>query len=357
MKNKNKTFKVALTGGGTAGHVMPHVALLPHFMKMGWSVFYIGSSGVEKRLIKNMEIPFFEIAAGKLRRYFSWSNFIDIFRVLLGILQSLFILMKAKPDIVFSKGGFVSVPVAVAAWILRIPVVSHESDLTPGLANRIIARFADRLLYSFPETESLLTHNRTTLVGLPVRDSLRDGCSEKGNEICGFEDNGLPVILFMGGSLGAQRINNVVLESLHMLVQKYRVIHIVGPGKNTQIDSENYVQFEFMSEDLNHVLAISDVVVCRAGANTIFELLSLRKPMILVPLEKGSRGDQVDNARCFQRHGWATLILENDLSGERLLKEIESSLSGSEKIISDIESAFDEESPENKILRVLQDVM
>lgn len=324
--NDNQAIKIVLTGGGTAGHVMPHIALLPYLKQQGWTPIYIGSKGIEKNLIARYQLPFFEIRVGKLRRYLSWENVTDIFRLMIGLIQSCYFLFKIKPQIVYSKGGFVSVPVAVAAKMLRIPVVTHESDLTPGLANRIIARFSNVILYSFPETGKYLNKYSAKLVGIPVRQDLLTGDASLGKKLCGFSfDSELPTILVMGGSLGAQRINDALAKALPELVKSYGVIHITGKGKGiaTYFSHPNYKSFEFLNEELKDILAAADVVISRSGANSIFEFLRLAKPMILIPLEIGSRGDQVDNARCFHEYGFAAVIREADLSEQKLLSVIE----------------------------------
>ena len=350
----SKKTVIALTGGGTAGHVMPHIALLPKFSELGWEVYYIGGGGVEKELIEGYRVPFYEIQTGKLRRYFSLQNAVDVFRVFFGVLQSIFLLLKRRPSVVFSKGGFVSVPACFAAWLLRIPVISHESDLTPGLANKLIAPFAKELLYSFPETEKSLKKYRATLVGLPIRGELRCGDGQVGRKICGFEDKGLLVVLFMGGSLGAASLNDLVYESLGELTKRFQVIHLTGKGKAFDYQHENYKQFEFVTDKLSHLLALSDIVVCRAGANSIFELLALKKPMILVPLVKGSRGDQLDNAKCFVKNGWARLLNEEGASSEKLLSLLEEVRHSHSDILEAQAKAYEKGSSEGKILAVLK---
>ncbi len=344
---------IALTGGGTAGHVMPHVAMLDEFRRNGWDVVYIGSSGIEKDIIARFPVPFFEIAAGKLRRYFSYDNFKDVIKVLWGIIQSLGILVRYRPRVVYSKGGFVSVPVALAAWLLRIPVVSHESDLTPGLANRIIALFAKEILYSFPETERFLAGKRASLVGIPVRKELFGGNSDRAKVLCDFHGEPKPVVLFMGGSLGAKALNDVVEAGLSKLLERYWVIHITGRGKANALKYPGYFQVEYISEGLEDLLALAQVVVCRAGANSLFELLALKKSMILVPLVMGSRGDQLDNARCFSQHGWARILPEEALSVERLNLEIDASIAEREAQTKAFDAAPAGKAAEQRVLAVL----
>ncbi|MCB9229028.1 MAG: undecaprenyldiphospho-muramoylpentapeptide beta-N-acetylglucosaminyltransferase [Deltaproteobacteria bacterium] len=315
--------KIVLTGGGTAGHVMPHIALLPEFHKAGWEVHYVGSGGIEKRLMIEQGVPFYQIPAGKLRRYFSVRNLTDIFRIIAAVLSSLWILRRLSPDLVFSKGGFVSVPVSVAAWILRIPVLTHESDVTPGLANRMITPFARKIFCAFPETLKYLPSGKGILTGIPVRSSLREGLAKEGLRICNFtEEDSRPVVLIMGGSQGAESINQAVLQSQDLLLQEFRLIHLTGAGKDTPLVRDGYQSFEFAGEELPHLFAASELVVGRAGANFLFECLSLRKPMLLIPLQKGSRGDQLLNAASFSRAGWAQQLSEENLSPETLLEAI-----------------------------------
>lgn len=321
--SSRKLFRVCLTGGGTAGHVTPHFALLPHMRQRGWDVFYVGSNGIEKTLVASQGVPFKEIASGKLRRYFSVQNFLDVFKVGVGVLQAFGIMMQQRPDVVFSKGGFVSVPVAVAAWLLRVPVVSHESDVTPGLANKLIAPFATRILYTFPETQRYLPSNALH-AGTPVRDDLFKGDARRGAELCGFDQNEtLPTLLVMGGSQGAQRVNDSLKEILPWLVEGHRVIHLTGAGKGIGYTHPRYKGFEFVKDELKDLLALADFVISRAGANAIFEFVSLKKPMLLVPLEAGSRGDQVVNAESFAKSGWARVLREKDLTPQSFRAAIE----------------------------------
>ena len=310
--------KIALTGGGTAGHVMPHIALLPYYRQLGWEIFYIGSSGIERELVAKTELTFYTIKTGKLRRYFSWQNIFDLGRILIGIFQSIFLLWRLKPNLVFCKGGFVSVPVALAAWVLRIPVVSHESDLTPGLANRLIKPLCKTIFYSFPETSRYLKGTHMIETGIPVRKELLLGRKEEGIKLCGFKDARKPILLVMGGSLGAERINLCLAEILPELVKEWLVIHLTGKGKAIGFSDPSYKAFEFIHEGIEHIFAMADSVVCRAGANSLFELKSLAKPMLLIPLERASRGDQIDNAHSFVEQGWAMLLREPSMNAQNL---------------------------------------
>ena len=312
MTNK---IKICLTGGGTAGHVMPHFALLPELTSRHYDPFYIGGRGIEEELIKATSMPFHRISAGKLRRYFSLENFIDIFKVATGFVQALLILRSQRPALVFSKGGFVSVPVALAAWILDIPVVTHESDLTPGLATKIISRIAAKVIYAFPETKPYLPRD-AELVGIPVRAELLKGKPIAGQKLCGFDEavHQQPVILVTGGSLGALSLNRLVETTLPQLLEQYYVIHLTGRGKQFEFDHPRYKSFSYVKDELPNLLALATIVVARAGANTIFEMLALHKPMLLVPLKVGSRGDQVLNAESFEKSGWSKTLLQEDPS-------------------------------------------
>lgn len=314
--------RIVLTGGGTAGHVMPHIAMLPAYRRLGWQLSYIGSIGIEKSLIEKEKLPYYVIQTGKLRRYASWQNVTDVFRILWGFAQSVHLLRKIKPDLVFSKGGFVSVPVACAAWLLRIPVVSHESDLTPGLANRLIAPFCRFLFYAFPDTKAYIKAKESAEAGIPVRPSLFQGDRDRGLQRCGFE-NGIPVLLVMGGSLGAERINRCLQEILPALLLHWQIVHLTGKGKSIPFSHPRYRPFEYVNEGLEDIFACTNAVISRAGANSLFELKALRKPMLLIPLEIGSRGDQLHNARSFERQGWAMVLSEKDLTGETLKAQLE----------------------------------
>lgn len=350
---------IVLTGGGTAGHVMPHLALLPSFIDRHWQVAYIGSKGIEKKLMREAGVKFYTIQVGKLRRYFSIDNFIDLFRLALGFFQSFLILVRIRPQLIFSKGGFVSVPVAVAGRILGIPVITHESDLTPGLANRIISRFSTQMLYSFPETKRFIQNKRAKLVGSPVRQELMSGDRRVAESLCHFvdSDRDVPVVLVMGGSSGAQKINQLLADALDDLLIDFRVIHLCGRGKMLEFSHPRYASFEFVGPELKDIFALSDVVVSRAGANSIFELLRLKKPMLLIPLEIGSRGDQVDNAKCFEAHGVAKLLRESELDKHLLLASIRELFSQKEEILKSFENPIFPSDSSSLILDVLTDYM
>jgi UDP-N-acetylglucosamine--N-acetylmuramyl-(pentapeptide) pyrophosphoryl-undecaprenol N-acetylglucosamine transferase len=300
---------------------MPNLAILSELRRCGFEVHYAGSGGIEKELAIQAGLPFHQIQTGKLRRYFSVQNFLDLFRLIMGFFQALGIMLKVRPKIVFSKGGFVAVPVTIAAWICRIPVVTHESDYSPGLANKIIAPFSKKILYTFPETGRFLPAAKAIHVGTPVRAELFAGDPVKGRVMCGFQDD-KPILLVMGGSQGAQRINDALKEILPRLVATWNVVHLTGKGKSIGYSNPGYRAFEFMGAELKDLFAAAQAVVSRAGANSIFELLALKKPMLLIPLEFGSRGDQVLNAKSFEANGWAITLSETSMSEASLFDGI-----------------------------------
>lgn len=317
--------RIILTGGGTAGHVTPNIALLPRLRELQYDIHYIGSyNGIEKELIEKQQIPYHGISSGKLRRYFSLKNFTDPFRVLKGFNEANHLIKTLKPDVIFSKGGFVSVPVVIAGKRNHVPVIIHESDMTPGLANRISIPSAYKVCCNFPETLKALPEDKAVLTGSPIRQELLTGDPEKARAFCGFTDN-KPVILVIGGSLGATAVNQAVRAILPELLKEFQVIHLCGKGKlDTSLSNlEGYVQFEYIQDELRHLFALSDIVISRAGANAICELLALQKPNILIPLSaSASRGDQILNARSFERQGFSEVLEEETLTNELLLKSI-----------------------------------
>jgi len=328
--------KIVLTGGGSAGHVTPNIALIPALKKAGYEIYYIGSyNGIEKKLIEDYNIPYFGIATGKLRRYFDPKNFTDPFRVLKGFTEAVKLLKRIKPDVVFSKGGFVSVPVVRAAGALKIPYLVHESDMTPGLANKLSMSGAKKICCNFPETMRLLPADKAVLTGTPIREELGLGDKEVGKELCGFEDD-KPVLMVIGGSLGAQSVNETVRYALPRLLPYFNVVHICGKEKmdNLKLTVPGYKQFEYVKNELKDIFAMADIVVSRAGANSICELLALKKPNILIPLStKSSRGDRMLNARSFEQQGFSRVIDNDDLDGDILVETIEDLYKNREKFI------------------------
>jgi len=317
--------KIILTGGGTAGHVTPNLALIPLLQANDFEIHYVGShNGLERELVEATGIPYHSISSGKLRRYMDFRNFTDAFRVIKGFSDAVRLLRELRPDIVFSKGGFVTVPVLAAARVLRIPGVTHESDLTPGLANRLSQPFTTKICVSFPETLAHLPVHKALHTGSPIRKELLYGEKEKGLEICQWSGGGKPVILVTGGSQGAAKINACVREALPGLMQKYRVVHLCGKGNLSEIPLPGYAEFEYVSEGLADLYALADIVVSRAGANTLFELLAMSKPNLLIPLPSStSRGDQILNAESFMLQGFSMLLPEDKMTPETLQKDID----------------------------------
>lgn len=318
--------KIVMTGGGTAGHVTPNIALMPALKKAGYEIEYIGSyNGMEKGLIEAQGIPYHGIASGKLRRYFDWKNFSDPFRVLKGYGQAVRLMKKLKPDVVFSKGGFVSVPVVLAAKQCHIPAIIHESDITPGLANKIAIKGAKKVCCNFPETLKYLPNEKAVLTGSPIRQELFNGKPERAMKLCKFPDHDKPVILIIGGSLGSKIVNEAVRKILPELLEEFYVIHLCGKGNldNQLTGLIGYAQFEYASSELTDMFALADMAISRAGANSICELLALHKPNILIPLSAAaSRGDQVLNAKSFKRQGFSYVIEEEQLTEQILLDAV-----------------------------------
>lgn len=316
--------KIVLTGGGTAGHVTPNIALLPRLRELEYEIHYIGSyEGIEKRLIQDYGIPYYGISTGKFRRYFDPKNFSDPFRVVKGYAQARKILKDIKPDIVFSKGGFVSVPVVRAASSLKIPCIIHESDMTPGLANKLCIPVAKKICCNFPETLNYLPEEKAVLTGSPIREELSQGNKIAALDLCGFSAN-RPVIMVIGGSLGAANVNKAVRDALPRLLEDFQVVHICGKEKidNLLLTTPGYKQFEYVKTELKDLFAMADVVISRAGANAICELLALKKPNILIPLKAGSRGDQILNAKSFESQGFSIVLDEDDMTTESLLDAV-----------------------------------
>ena len=317
--------KILLTGGGTAGHVTPNIALLPHLKKAGFEVFYIGSySGMEKELIEAQNIPYYGISSGKLRRYFDPKNFSDPFKVLKGFGQAIRLIHKLKPDIVFSKGGFVSVPVVLAAKMCRVPAIIHESDITPGLANKIAIPGATKVCCNFPETMKYLPAEKAVLTGSPIRQELLSGNASRARELCGFDDS-RPVLFIIGGSSGSVVINTAVRQALPTLLEHFQVAHMCGKGnlEPTLAPMKGYRQFEYIGKELSDIFAMSDIVVSRAGANSICELLALHKPNLLIPLSAAaSRGDQILNAASFEKQNFSKVLFEENLTADSLVEAV-----------------------------------
>ncbi|HHB3662955.1 TPA: undecaprenyldiphospho-muramoylpentapeptide beta-N-acetylglucosaminyltransferase [Staphylococcus aureus] len=334
--------KIAFTGGGTVGHVSVNLSLIPTALLQGYEALYIGSkNGIEREMIESQlpEIKYYPISSGKLRRYISLENAKDVFKVLKGILDARKVLKKEKPDLLFSKGGFVSVPVVIAAKSLNIPTLIHESDLTPGLANKIALKFAKKIYTTFEETLNYLPKEKADFIGATIREDLKNGNAHNGYQLTGFNEN-KKVLLVMGGSLGSKKLNSIIRENLDALLQQYQVIHLTGKGlKDAQVKKSGYIQYEFVKEDLTDLLAITDTVISRAGSNAIYEFLTLRIPMLLVPLGLDqSRGDQIDNANHFADKGYAKAIDEEQLTAQILLQELNEMEQERTRIINNMKS-------------------
>ena len=316
---------IVLTGGGTAGHVTPNIALIPKLQEKGFQISYIGSyNGIEKSLIQELGIPYYGISSGKLRRYFDIKNFSDPFRVLKGYSQAKKLMKQLKPDVVFSKGGFVTVPVVLAAKKRKIPAIIHESDMTPGLANKLCLSSATKICCNFPETVSTLPADKAVLTGTPIRQELLHGDKEAARNFCGFSSD-KPVLLVIGGSLGAASVNENVRKILPELLKEFQVIHLCGKGKTDSSleHTAGYVQYEYIKEELPDLFALADIVISRAGANAICELNALAKPNLLIPLSaNASRGDQILNARSFERQGYSMVLEEEEITESVLMDSI-----------------------------------
>ncbi|MFR8237407.1 MAG: undecaprenyldiphospho-muramoylpentapeptide beta-N-acetylglucosaminyltransferase [Dorea sp.] len=317
--------RIILTGGGTAGHVTPNIALLPRLKELQYDIHYIGSyNGIEKELIEPFGIPYHGISSGKLRRYFSLQNFTDPFRVIKGFSEAKKLIKLLEPDVIFSKGGFVSVPVVIAGKKCKVPAIIHESDMTPGLANKLSIPSAAKVCCNFPETVKLLPADKAVLTGSPIRQELLSGSKSKAIEFTGLTSD-KPVILIIGGSLGAAAVNQAVRNVLPELLKDFQVIHLCGKNKlDTSLQGvKGYVQYEYIKDELKDLFALTDIVISRAGANAICELLALHKPNLLIPLSaSASRGDQILNARSFERQGFSMVLEEEELTDESLLSAV-----------------------------------
>ncbi|MFC4386771.1 undecaprenyldiphospho-muramoylpentapeptide beta-N-acetylglucosaminyltransferase [Gracilibacillus marinus] len=350
-----KKKQIIFTGGGTAGHVMVNIALIPEFLKDGWRVDYIGSvNGIEKELITSIEgVTYHPISTGKLRRYFSKENFKDPFKVMKGTLQAYRIIGSKRPSVIFSKGGFVSVPVLIAAKLRKVPAVIHESDYTPGLANKIAIPFSKKVLTTFPETVNYLPKEKAEAIGAVVRDELFTGSREQGYQLTGLKAD-KNILLVMGGSAGSQKINEAVRNGLDTLLHSFHIIHICGKNNYAkEYERQGYVQYEYVSEELKDLLAITDLVCSRAGSNSIFEFLALHKPMLLIPLSlQASRGDQIVNAKSFSKQGYANVLEEENLTTETL-KQALLQLKEDKFTIKDTMSTYHSKEAKQKVIDII----
>ena len=313
--------KIVMTGGGTGGHVTPNLALIPRLQADGWEIHYIGgANSAEQELISRVPgVTFYTVAVGKLRRYFDVKNFSDPFRVIKGVAQATSIIRKIKPDVVFSKGGFVSVPVVYGAKLNGVPVVTHESDLTPGLANKLCLPFASAQCCTFPEAVKY-AKGKGVYTGTPIRPEVLRGNREAGRKRFGL-DSHLPVLMVVGGSTGAQAVNECVRACLPTLTESFQVLHLCGKGNYVPelAGTANYVQCEYLNEEMADAYACADVLISRAGSNALCEILALRKPALLIPYPStASRGDQILNAESFSSRGLSRVLAQSDMTPETL---------------------------------------
>ncbi len=334
--------RIVLTGGGTAGHVTPNMALVPELQKLNYDIHYIGSyEGMERKLIEDMGIPYHGISSGKLRRYFDVKNFSDPFRVIKGLSEAKRLMKELKPDVVFSKGGFVTVPVVFAAKSAKVPVIIHESDMTPGLANKLSLPKATKVCCNFPETKELFDEGRAVVTGTPIRKELFTGDKAEAKAFCGFTDD-KPTILIIGGSLGSAVINKCIRENIDEILERFNVIHLCGKGNLDESlnGKAGYAQFDYIKKELASLMALADLVISRAGANAICELLALKKPNILIPLSAAaSRGDQILNAESFEKSGYSYVIAEEDLGKETLFAAIDEVWNNTDSYMATMERA------------------
>ena len=333
---QNQPKKILFTGGGTAGHVAPNLALIQKLKNENCEINYMGSkNSIEQELLAKENIPFYTIATGKLRRYFSFKNFIDPFKIFFGIVQAFFVIYKLKPDVVFSKGGFVAFPVVFAAWLKRVPIIAHESDLTVGLANKLCFPFVNKICVAFPDSaKQIKRQDKVVITGIPIREEFFHGDAVKGREICGFSAD-KKVILVFGGSLGSEVINKIVRKLLPEILEHWQIAHVCGANKvDASYNFSGYKQFSYLHEEFSHVLAAADLVIARAGAGTIYELIALRKLNILIPLgSDSSRGDQILNAAYCAKLGISEVILQKDLVKDLLNSKIRSVMENREQIM------------------------
>ena len=350
--------KIVLTGGGTLGHVTPHLALIPHLKEAGYEIHYIGTEkGMERTRIESVPgIIYHPVKSGKLRRYFSWQNFVDPFKVIAGAFQSAALMGRIRPDVVFSKGGFVAVPVVFGAWLHRIPVVCHESDLTPGLANKLCKPFARRIVTTFPECAQALG-SKAECVGTPLRPELFQGSRARGLSYLHFTGT-RPILLMMGGSSGAQSVNKALREALPQLTETFDVAHICGKG-NLEPALEGtpvYAQMELLDAELPDVLACADLVLSRAGSNALMEFQALAKPMLLVPYPKGaSRGDQILNAQSLEKRGLCRVLLQENMTAETLVQELLRTWDMREQLVDNVRKAPPADGT-RRVLEVIEEV-
>jgi UDP-N-acetylglucosamine--N-acetylmuramyl-(pentapeptide) pyrophosphoryl-undecaprenol N-acetylglucosamine transferase len=328
-------MKIVLTGGGSGGHLFPLIAVARKLKdKLGpeASFLYIGSGAQMERSVMQQEgIAAKFVLSGKLRRYASFQNFIDIFKVPVGFIQALWILLRFMPDAVFSKGGYVAIPTVLAAWVYRIPVLIHESDAVPGMANKFLANFATRIAVAYPDAQDYFPKDKTAYIGNPIREDIADGDAEMLRRQLKFTES-KKTILVIGGSQGSQVINNAIIKVLPQLLEYVQVIHQTGENNYDEVVTfageqgikaghDGYYPTKFLQDNMmRDAYALADLVISRAGANSIAEIAANRKPAILVPLEGSANDHQKINAYEIAKIGGAVILEEINL-GEHLLLE------------------------------------
>lgn len=319
------TKRIVMTGGGTAGHVTPNIALIPRLRELGYEIYYIGSEPIEEKLIKELgDVPYYRVHSGKLRRYFSLKNFVDPFKTLYGSIECCFLMGKLRPSVAFSKGGFVGVPVVIGAKLRKVPVVLHEADRTIGLANKLSMPFAKVVCTSFEATAGDVPKGKGVFTGAPIRKQLLLGDAARARRAYGIGED-KPVLLSMGGSLGAQAVNALLRAALPELLKQFNVLHLCGRGNLDEAleGTLGYVQLEYASGELPDIFALADVCVSRAGANSVFELLALKLPALLIPLPgASSRGDQILNAEYFRKRGCFDMLEQSEATPSELVKRV-----------------------------------
>ena len=351
--------KILFTGGGSSGHVTPNISLINELFKQGWRISYIGSKmGIEKSLITQLKIPYEGISTGKLRRYFSWQNFVDPFKIIVGIFQALKILFKLKPSVVFSKGGFVAFPVVVAAWLLRVSVIAHESDITPGLANKLSFPFCKKVCLTFSAAIKYFKNkDKIVLTGTPIRASLFNGDKQRAMEMCQFKSE-KPVLMVIGGGQGSKNINSIVRVNLNELLETFNIVHLCGKAKVSKEHDfvSGYRQFEYVSDGMADLYSLADIVISRSGANSVYEILALKKPHIFIPLPLSvSRGDQIHNARYFEKLGVSKVLNDETLSANEFKQSVAKLYRDKEDVMAKI-NALKICSGTPAIIKVIQEV-
>lgn len=313
-------MKIILSGGGTGGPVSPLIAIYQEIKKRQPQAdfLWVGTkSGPEAKMVSSYGINFQSISSGKLRRYFSWQNFFDPILIFIGFIQSFFIILKYKPNLIMSAGGFVAVPVALAAWILKKPVIIHQQDIRTGLANKIMTPLAKVITVSFAKSLKDFPQQKTSVVGNPVRQEILQGNKKAGLNFLGFDEN-LPVVLVMGGGTGASFLNQLVEKSISELIKFCQVVHLTGSRAVKEINDPRYKKFEFLTKEIKDVFAASDLAVTRGGMATLTEFAALAKPTLIIPMP----GQQEENANEFFKNNAAAVIKQQNLNPENFVTAI-----------------------------------